>query len=183
MRYKINISAVILSVCFVICGCATMRYPGAYKVEGMEFKDFGQIDDDRALKVVALIYNVKSECWEDGIAKSLALQEYLNLLSKRKSQYVKKSGVFEIKFEKVKLSSWSDNDLVRLYDCLEPKARMYYTDSAQELNETQNAQRIVYLTGINSAVSELKRRDITQKTIMIAGQVLSTALMVALSFI
>lgn len=182
MQNLLKITAV-SAACCLLCGCATMRYPGAYKVEGMEFKDFTQIDDDRALKVVALIYNVKPEGWEDGIARSLALQEYQGLLAKRKSQYVKKSGIFDIEYERVKLSSWSDNDLVRLYECLEPKARMYYTDSAPELSESQNARRIIYLTGINAAIAELKKRDITQKTIAIAGQVLSGALMVALSFI
>jgi hypothetical protein len=160
-----------------------MRYPCAYKVEGAEFKDFGQIDDDRALKVVALIYNVRPEGWEDGIARSLALQDYLGLLAKRRSQYVKRSGIFDISFEKVKLASWTDDDLVRLYDCLEPKARVYYSDSAPELSETQNARRIVYLTGINSVIAEMKKRDITRKTLEIAGQVLSTALMVAMSLI
>jgi|GEM_PF-1827228 len=176
---------VLISACYcaLLFGCATMRYPGAYKVEGMEFKDFSQIDDDRALKVVALIYNVKSDCWEDGIARSIALQEYLELLAKRKSQYVKSSGIFDIKFERVKLSSWKEGDLARLYDCLEPKARAYYIDSAPELSETQNARRIIYITALSATVKELKRRDITDKTIAIAGQVLSTALMIALSLI
>lgn len=160
-----------------------MRYPSAYKVEGKEFKEFKDLDDDRALKAVALIYNVKYESWEDGIARSLAIEEFQGLLGKRKSEYVRKSGIFDIVYDKVKISTWSDEDLIKLYDCLAPKAAHYYEDCAYELTETQNAQRIVYLTAINSVVKELKKRDITRKVVTIAGQVLTTALTVALSII
>lgn len=160
-----------------------MKYPRAYKVEGANFEEFSQIDDDKALKVVALIYNVKAGCWEEGIARSIALQEYLGLLAKRRSQYVKNSGIFDIKFEKVELAKWKDADLVKLYECIMPKAGAYYTDTAMELSEAQNAERIVYVTAVNAVLRELKKRDITAKTIEIAGHVLSTALMVALSLI
>lgn len=167
----------------MLSGCATMRYPSAYKVEGREFKEFKDLDDERALKVVALIYNVKHESWEDGVARSLALEEFQGLLEKRSSEYVKKSGIFDIAYDKVKISAWSDEDLVKLYDCLAPKTACYYTDRAPELTEIQNAERITYLTAINSLVKELKKRDITRKAMAIAGQVLTTALTVALSMI
>jgi len=170
-------------LCAALSGCATMRYPSAYKVEGKEVKDFKDLDDDQALKVVALIYNLKHECWEDGIARSIALEEYLKLLVKRNSQYVKNSGIFDTKYDKVKISSWKDEDLMKLYDSLVPKARDYYTECAPELTETQNAQRITYLTAINVAIKELKKRDVTQKVAAVAGQVLVTALSVALSMI
>jgi len=160
-----------------------MRYPSAYKVEGKEFKEFRDLDDERALKVVALIYNVKHESWEDGIARSLALEEFQGLLEKRSSKYVKKSGIFDIAYDKVKISTWNDEDLLKLYDCLAPKAACYYQDRASELTEIENAERITYLTAINSLVKELKKRDITRKAMAIAGQVLTTALTVALSMI
>jgi len=167
----------------ILSGCATTRYPSAYKIEGMEVKEFKELDDERALKILALIYNVRHENWEDGIARSLTLEEYLNLIRKRKSKYIKKSGIFEIEYEKVKLSKWKDKDLVRLYDILSPKAGEYYMDFAQELSEKENAQRIVYLTAINSVSKELKKRDIAYKALSIAGQILGTLLTVALSLI
>ena len=160
-----------------------MRYPSAYKVEGKEFKEFKDLDDERALKLIALIYNVKHEAWEDGIARSITLEEFQKLLEKRKSQYVKKSGIFAIEYEKVKISEWSDEDLVRLYDCLAPKAACYYENCAPELTETQNAERVVFLTAVNSVMKELKKRDMTRNVVMIAGQVLTTAISVALSMI
>ena len=172
-----------LCLCVFVSGCATMRYPSAYKVEGKEFKEFKDLDDERALKTVALIYNVKHECWEDGIARSVALEEYQKLLAKRKSQYVKNSGLFDIKYDKVNLSSWEDGDLIKLYDCLVPKANAYYVECAPELTEIQNAERIVYLTAIGAVVRELKKRDITDKAVAIAGQVLSAALTIAMALI
>ncbi len=165
----------------LLTGCATMRYPHTYKVEGKEFKDFKDLDDDKALKVVALIYNVKHECSEDKEARSIALEEYLGLLARRNSPYIKNSGIFNEQYEKVKLSTYGDEELLALYQCLEPKAIEY--SGLGQLTEAQNAERIVYLTAMNAVVKEMKKRDITQKAIMIAGQVLSTALTVALAMI
>lgn len=183
MCIRIWSSILTVSMCVILCGCATMRYPSAYKVEGKEYKDFKDLDDERALKAVALIYNVKYECWEDGVARSIAIEEYQKLLAKRNSAYIKRSGIFDIKYDKVKLSSWGNDDLIKLYDCLVPKTNVYYSGCAAELTEAQNAERIVYLTAIGAVVKELKKRDITTQAMSLAGQVLSTALMVALSFI
>ena len=183
MRYPLRLPVLLICLCAAVSGCATMRYPSAYKVEGKEFKDFKDLDDERALKIIALIYNVKHECREDGIARSVALEEYQKLLAKRKSQYVKNSGIFDIKYDKVKLSSWEAGDLIKLYDCLTPKANAYYAECGPELTEIQNSERIVYLTAIGAVVKELKRRDITDKAMAIAGQVLSAALTIALSLI
>lgn len=176
-----TVSAVFL--CILLCGCATMRYPCAYKVEGQEFKEFKDLDDERALKVVALIYNVKHEAWEDGIARSIALQEYQNLLSRRKSVYIKDSGIFNISYDKVKVSAWRDDDLIRLYDCLYPKACRYYEDAATDLTEAQNAERIMYLTAAGAVEKELKKRDVAAKAMSFAGQVLVGVLSIALGMI
>lgn len=160
-----------------------MRYPCAYKVEGSEVKDFKDLDDDRALKLIALIYNVQHQTWEGGVARRIALEQYQGLIAKRKSDYIKKSGILEMQYEKVLLAKWKGEDLVKLYDCLYPKACTYYRDAAPELNEAQNAERITYLTAIEAVVKELKRRDATDKAVMIAGQVLSTLLTVAMAMI
>ena len=160
-----------------------MNYPNAYKVEGKEYKQFKELDDDRALKLVALIYNVTPDSWEDGVARSVALEEYMTLLSKRNSKYIKNSGIFDAKYDKVALSKWKSEDLVRLFDALSPKTEQYYMDVAPELTETQNAQRIVYLTAVNAIDTEMKKRQNTQTVVSVAGQVLMTALSIALSMI
>jgi len=160
-----------------------MEYPSAYKVEGKEYKEFKQLDDDHALKVVALIYNVKTEGQEDAIARSIALEEYLNLLAKKKSRYIKNSGIFNIKYDKVNISSWKDDDLIKLYDTLVPKTDTYYMDTAPELTEIQNARRIMYLTAVNFIAKELKKRENTKSAISVACQILLTALSAALAII
>jgi hypothetical protein len=149
----------------------------------MEFKEFKDLDDDRALKLVALIYNVKTESWEEGIARGITLEEYLALLKKRNSEYVKKSGIFDIQYEKVKLTTWKDADLIKLYDCLASRASQSYVDRAPELTETENARRIICLTGTGAVMKELKKRDITQTVITVAGQMLAAALSIALAMI
>jgi hypothetical protein len=171
------------ALCIMLSGCATMRYPSMYKVEGKEFKQFKDLDDEKALKVVALIYNVHGEMWEDGIARSIAIEEYQNLLRKRNSKYVKNSGIFDVQYDKVKLATWKDEDLIRLYDSIAPKASKYYADAAPDLTEIENSERIVYVTALNVVAKELRRRDISQKAMVVAGQVLGFALSLALSMI
>ncbi|MDP2913770.1 MAG: hypothetical protein Q8N91_07210 [Candidatus Omnitrophota bacterium] len=160
-----------------------MRYPSSYKVAGKEAKEFKELDDERALKLVVLIYNVKHESWEDGIARSVALQEYISLLAKRKSLYLRNSGVFDISYEKINLSTWKDEDLIKLYDTLEPKASTYYVDVAPELTEIQNAERIIYLTAESAVATEMKKRNNTRNAVTIATQILVGILTVALSII
>lgn len=183
MRTLVKPLILLLCAVTVLSGCATMRYPSTYKVEGKEVKEFKDLDDDKALKVVVLIYNTKSDIWEDSIARSIALEEYLKLLKNRRSAYIKKSGIFNIKHDKVKVSKMKDEDLERLYDALIPKAEVYHMDSAPELSEVQNANRIIYLTAISSVITELKKRNNARNAISIAGQILVTALTVALQMI
>lgn len=183
MRSSAKPIALVLCLVIALGGCATMRYPKAFKVEGVEFGEFKEIDDDRALKLVALIYNFKTETWEDGTARSIALEEYLKLLFGRKSKYIKNSGVFGLKYDKAGLSTRTDDDLIKLYDILEPKADAYYIDSAPELTEIENTKRIVYLTALNSIARELKIRDGKRTTFSIVGQVLLTALSAALAML
>ena len=183
MKNIIRIIMLVTVVSFAISGCVTMSRPTAYKVEGKEYTQFKEMDDDRALKLVALIYNVQTETWEDGIARSIALEDYMTLLAKRKSKYIKNSGIFEAKYEKVKFTSWKNEDLIKLFEVLSPKADAYYMDAAPELTEIQNARRIVYLTAINAIDTEMKKRRNTQGAVSIASQILMTALSVALSMI
>ena len=183
MKNLMKSSIFIAVVSLAISGCATMNYPNAYKIEGKEYAQFKELDDDRALKLVALIYNVQTQAWEDGIARSIALEDYLTLLAKRKSKYIKNSGIFEAKYEKVKLPSWKSEDLIKLFETLSPKTEGYYMDAAPELTEAQNAQRIVYLTAANAIDNEMKKRRNAQGAISIASQILMTALSVALSMI
>jgi hypothetical protein len=83
----------------------------------------------------------------------------------------------------VKLKTWKDPDLVRLYDSLIPKADTYYLDVAPELNDKQNAERIMYLTALSVIDTELRNRNNTRNVVTIAGQVLLGVLTAALSML
>jgi len=183
MRILIKPLSLLLCAVVMISGCATMRYPSTYKVEGKEVKEFKDLDDDKAIKAVVLIYNAKSDIWEENMARSIALEEYLKLLKKRKSRYIKKSGIFKVKYDKVKVSKMKDDDLEKLYYALVPKTETYYMESAPELTERENAKRLVYLTAMSSISTEMEKRNNTKNVISIAGQVLVTALTVALQIL
>jgi hypothetical protein len=183
MRSSLRLTALLVSVSVLLSGCATMRYPTVYKVEGKEFKEFKELDDDKVIKIIVQIYNVKFEGAEDNVARSIALEEYLALAKKRHSAYIKKSGVFDLQYDKVKLPSWKNEDLEKLYDSLIPKARLFYMDSASELTEIQNANRVIYLTAVNAVIKELRKRRDTENAMEIASRVLVGVLSIALSMI
>ena len=174
---------IILCACVLVSGCATMRFPSVYKVEGREVKDFKELDDDKALKLVTLIYNVKHEVWEEGLARSIALEQFIGLLAKRKSQYIRKSGIFNVTYDKVKLAAWADEDLGKLYDALEPKASAYYVDAAPDLTDVQNAERIMYLTATSAVETEMKKRNSKRTAFAFAGNILVGALSIAMAML
>lgn len=160
-----------------------MRYPRNYRVEGKEVREFKELDDEKALKLVVMIYNINPPDWEGGIARSISLGEYINLLARRKSAYLKDSGIFKVKYDKVDLRKWADGDLLKLYDALIPRARKFYVETALELSEMQNTERIMYLTALSAADTELKRREGTRNAVSVASQILLGALTIALSII
>jgi hypothetical protein len=160
-----------------------MRYPKDFKVEGRQVTDFKQLDDEKALKLVVLIYNIKPQDSEDRIARSISLDEYIKLLAKRNSPYLKKSGIFKVQYRKVRLKSWNDQALVDLYNALAPKAEKFYIDQQPEVSDSQNTERIMYLTAMSAVDTELRRRDNTRSAMSMAGQVLMGALTVALSLL
>ena len=84
MRNLLILPIAALCACVCLSGCATMRYPRTYKVDGNVVKEFKELDDEKALKLVVFICNVKHEQWEDALARSIALHEYIGLLAKRK---------------------------------------------------------------------------------------------------
>jgi hypothetical protein len=183
MKKLILPTTVLCILALLVSGCATMRYPYTFKVEGKQVIDFKQLDDDKALKLVVMIYNISPKDWEDGIARNVSLGEYINLLSKRNSDYLRKSGIFEVKYDKINLKAWKDPDLLKLYDTLIPKTEKYYVEEAPGLSEVQNTERIMYLTALSAIDTELRRRDNTRNAMGITGQVLMGALTVALALL
>jgi len=183
MFLSMRLTAFLACLAVILCGCATMRYPRAFKIEGKEFKEFKEIDDEKALKLVAQIYNLRHESWEEDMARKISLDEYISILRGRKSAYLRKSGIFNIKYEKIKLSLWKKEDLEKLYDLLEIRTENYHIETAYKLTELENAKRITYLTAINCVARELEKRENTDKVIATTGQILVTALSVAMQML
>ena len=170
--------------CMILTGCASLKHQKmGYKVDGVEFKTFKDLSDEQALKVTVMVYNVAGETPEEKIARSITLSEMIELLKKRKSAYLKNSGIFDMTYEEVDLKSWSDDDLTKVYHALKNRVDISNYRSISSLTEEENAHRIVYLTGMTAIVAELQKRDNVRQTWSVVGQVLMTALSIAVSAI
>ena len=174
----------VASVFFFVAGCATTKFSYKYKIDGEEHADFTKLSDEQALKAAVMTYNVKTESADELIAKTLTLQSQMDMLSKRKSSYIKDSGVFDqIKFDRLDLKTWTDDDLILAYNSLKDKANLSYNKPSAALDERENARRIVYMTGMQALVNELEHRENTKQAWAVASQLLSAALTVAVSMI
>lgn len=179
MKVRILLLVVFLSA---VQGCATTKLPHTYKMEGKEYKDFDSLGDEAALKAVVMTYNVEAEAGPEETAKVLTLQYQMEKLKKRKTGYIKSSGVFDmIVFEKIDLTLWSEEDLTRSYNDL--RQRFVTFSGVKVLTEQENAKKIVYVVGMQSLVNELERRENTKQTWQVVSQLLSAALSVAVSLI
>ncbi len=173
----------IAALCCSLTGCATTRQQLGYKVEGKEYKTFEELDDDKALKMVVMIYNVNTNSEEEITAKNIALTKYMKILKARNSKYLKESGVFDLSYEKIYLSKWHEEDLVRIFKHLQYQPEKYDFETTTELTEQQNTRRIVYLTAMVALAEEVKNRDNTRYAMDMFGNLLGIALAVAVSVI
>lgn len=167
-----------------LAGCATTKTQQyGYKVEGKEYRKFEELNDDEAMKVVISFFNVPEETYEDGVAKGLTIEKYMGVLEKRKSKYIKDSGIFSLAYQEIDLKLWNDQDLVTVYEALERRTIEYRYAPVATLSERENALRICRLTGMSCLVSELRRRKNTQEAWGVVAQVLTIGLQVALSML
>ncbi|MDP8298732.1 MAG: hypothetical protein P9L88_02340 [Candidatus Tantalella remota] len=184
MAYKRFISLfLVLALAFVITGCATTRHHFGYKVDGKAYTKFDELTDEQALKMTILVFNVRTEAYDDGVARSVTLTELMEQLKKRKSSYLKNSKVFELHYETIDIESWSDDDLIGMYNALEAKMSVYNGRDIVALSDRENALRIARITGMTEMVNELKRRQNKRQAWNIFAQVLTTALQVAITAI
>ncbi len=174
---------IVIALCFSLTGCATTRQQLGYKVEGKEYKTFEELDDDKALKMVVMIYNVNTNSQEEIAAKNIALTKYMRILKGRNSKYLKESGVFDLGYEKIYLNKWHDEDLRRVFKYLQSQPEKYDFETTAELTEQQNTRRIVYLTAMVSIAEEVKKRDNSRYAMDVFGNMLGVAIAVAVSLI
>lgn len=183
MKLKILFTLFLIPA-FILAGCASTRLTHGYKVEGQQIAEFENLSDELALKMVILIYNTTTDGFSEETAKSITLDKYIILLDKRKSKYLEDSGVFDLTYEKIDIKKWSDQDLIKVFEELRAETMLKYQHrTISHLTEEENAHRIIHLTGLKEIARELKARENTRYAWDIAGQVLATALSVAVSII
>ncbi len=180
---KCGIFILAVLVYAAISGCASTKAHYGYKVDGQQYASFKELDDEQSLKMVVMLYNVPTETYEDKTAKNITITKYMELLQKRKSDYIAGSGVFDLQYEKIDLKVWPEDDLISVYRALAEKPGVYDHQTTHELSENDNATKIVRLTGMEEIVRELRNRQNTRQAWSILAQVLTIALNVALAAI
>jgi predicted small secreted protein len=173
--------AVILC-CFLAAGCSTTNTMGFREGSGEQGK-FKSLSDEEALAMVAEIYNVAPETEKDGIAKNIALAEYIKELKKRRSKYIEASGIYELGYVDVDIRKWSDTEIVEYYTYLSSRVKEYEAVKSLELTDRWKAEVSMYVTARNAVFQEGKRRDHVRQFVEIAGTVLVAALNAAIAAI
>ena len=130
-----------------------------------------------------LVFNIRTEAYDDAVARSVTISELMEQLKKRKSAYLNNSKVFDLSYESIDIQKWTDEDLISMYNSLEAKMSVYNGRGVAELSDRENALRIARITGMTEMVNELKRRQNKRQAWNIFAQVLTTTLQVALSAI
>jgi hypothetical protein len=181
--YRDHLLVLAVSAGLLLSGCATARYDHGYRVEGRTYHTFEDMDDDTALKMVAAVYNVHARSYTEQIAKDLTLETYLDVLRKRNSGYIDTSGIYDVPYDPVDLSTMPSEDLVRVFEELEKEYQRYRHADISALSDARSARRVINLTGMHEIAGELQRRDNTRRAWAFLGQALQVALSVAVSAI
>lgn len=172
-----------LCASLALSGCATTMQNHGYKVEGKEYVNFEDLDDDHALKMVVMLYNAPAETYEESVAKHLSIEKYTELLKKRNSKYLKNSGVYDLKYEKIDIKKWTDEELLVVYDTLDIKSKRHKYMPVSSLTEEENTKRIVHLTAVDIIAKELKGRANTRQAWGFVANALAIAASIAVSII
>ena len=173
----------LILLCFCVAGCATTGNKLAYDKNSEKFKLLDDVSDEKALETYILIYNVQPRTWEVETAKNLSLEEFLEVLKKRKSKTIKESGVFELEYDEVDLKKWSDVQVLEFYDQLDAAVKNVQVIAIPEATEDENALRIIYMTAREVVAKEGYRREGLRNLLIIFGKVVNVALAVAISVI
>lgn len=175
--------AVILSLGLLSGGCASTGSKLAYDKQSDKYELLDDVSDEKALETYTLIYNVQPRTWELETAKNLSLEEFSEALKKRKSRFIKESGVFDLEYNKVDLKNWSDTQLLEFYDHLDARVKNIDISAIPESTDDENALRIIYMSARDRIAREGYRREGLRNFWTIFGQVINVALAVAISAI
>jgi len=164
-------------------GCATSGSKLSYVKGENRDKLLKDVSDEKALDTAVMIYNARPQSSEDEISRSIAFDEYINALKKRKSAFLKESGVFELKCEPADLKKLTDSQILELYDYLDERVKNVDLQALPEATEDENSWRIIHMTARDAVAREGYRREGLRNLWTVFGQVLNVALAVAVSAI
>ncbi len=173
----------ILFISLALTGCASTGSKLAYDKQAAKYKLLDDVTDEKALETYTLIYNVQPRTWEIETARSLSLEEFSVALKKRKSRYIRESGVFDLEYKKVDLQKWSDAQIIEFYDHLNDRIKNTNIEAIPESTDDENALRIIYMSARDRLAREGHRREGLRNFWTIFGQVVNVALAVAVSAI
>ena len=176
----------ILTLCISIAGAGCAGTKGniiGYSEENPEAKKFKDLSDREALNMVVVIYNVEPRDNEDNLAKTIAIQTYMAEMKKRKSKYLKESGIFEVEVTEIDLKKWDDKKVAALYKYLDDKIYAGAWDRLSELPGDEKDLMVIRMTARDVLYKEGRTRDVVRQSAEVAGHVLMTALSIAASMI
>lgn len=116
--------------------------------------------DGEALRFGTIIYNLSPQDYEGEMAKNIAFGEYLKKLKRKRSKLVRGSGIFDLKYEPVKISSLPNAELLKLHELYASRLGTYEGVRDIELSEDEEGYRIIYATSTKAIRKELGKRNL-----------------------
>lgn len=166
-----------------LAGCATTGGGDIHARAGQHATKFKKLSDEEALKIVAAVYNCRSEAPMDMTAKNITLGTYIDDLKKRRSKYLEDSGVFQLSFDREDIKKWTDRQIVETFRALETKALQYERTGEADLREEEKTAQLIRLTAMDAIYREGKRRDLFRNILEASMRALTIAASIAAAMI
>jgi hypothetical protein len=91
------------------------------------------------------------------MSKKVFLSQLMKKIEKKENEYIKNSGVLDIKYKKIVLKDWLESDLLDLYGDINRGVKQAEQISAAD--DASKTRKMVLVMGQNIVSQELKRRD------------------------
>jgi hypothetical protein len=188
MRIKVLVG---LILCIILAGCASApRAGGNYMGENLKETHLKGLTDAQGLEMFRRIYEEPVEDPLDQSAKDITITAFMNAFLSMRSSEIRSSGVLKMKYKKVDLRKWTDNDLSNAYHGLDARLRkskkkqadpgaddeksLYWSvqdfsnapaeqEEVSEKEEKNSPLAIIRLTAMYAIGNELSRRGETAK--------------------
>ena len=152
----------IICLCIALPGCVSLGGKTAMDPGPGRARNFNDLSDEDALKMVLKLEEAKPQTEEDGVAKNIALGGYIDELKKRNSSYIAGSGVLRVPYPKEDLKKWALKDLDKMYRALDASMMIYKGVKISDLDEEERALRAIRMTANDAVARERRRRDLSR---------------------